>query len=455
MLYNRKMVHEGIFKAYDIRGIYPSEIDEDAVYRIAQAYAKFLNPKRVVLGRDVRVSGKSLFDAAARGLTEHGVHVTDIGVVTTDMMYFAAAAYDADGGITISASHNPAEYNGLKFVRKGGVPISGDSGMKEIKRLVLEGYAYRAGDPGEISAKEILPDYLAKCLSFIDAGSLKPLRVVANGMFGPAVQNLAAANLPITVIPLNEVPDGTFPKGQPDPLQEKNREETVALIQQVKPDLGAAWDADADRFFLFDETGRYIPGYYLTAFFGEYFARKHPNARVIHDARLVWAVEERVKAAGGLPLSNKAGHSFIKERMRKEDAVFAGEMSGHYYFRDFYYADNGLIPFLLVLQIVSETGRNVSALFEPYFQSYFISGEINVKLARQDAVPEILARIEAAYPDARTDKMDGLSLGYADWRANVRGSNTEPLLRLNVEARSPDVLKDRTSELKSLIESSA
>jgi phosphomannomutase len=449
-VYTKVMVNESIFKAYDIRGVYPTEINEDAAYGIAQAYAKFLNAKTVVLGRDVRVSGPSLFQAVAQGLMDHGVNVIDIGVVTTDMMYFAAANYPCDGGITVSASHNPKEYNGLKLVRKGAVPISGDTGINEIKKLVQEGYRYEEPLKGVLQSKEITQDYLKKCLSFINAGELKSLRVVANAMFGPALQNVMKAKLPILLMMLNEVPDGTFPKGQPDPLQEKNQAETIALIQEKKPDMGVAWDADADRFFLFDENGRNIPGYYLTAFLGKYFADKIPGAKIIHDPRLTWAVEEEVRAVGGVAIASKCGHSFIKERMRKEDVVFAGEMSGHYYFRDFYFCDNGLIPFLMILEIVSKSGKKVSELFNHYFEKYPISGEINIKLAPGQSVPEMLARIEKTYPDAKIQKIDGLSLEYPTWRANVRGSNTEPLLRLNMEARDRITLERELPKLKAL-----
>jgi phosphomannomutase len=435
------MIAENIFKAYDIRGIFPDEIDEEACYRIAQAYAKFLNPKKVVLGRDVRTSGPALFAAVAQGLLDHGVDVIDIGVVTTDTMYFAAANYPVDGGITVSASHNPKEYNGLKMVRKGALPISGDTGINDIKKLVVEGYSYLAPEKGTLRTMDVLEDYLAKCLSFIDVTALAPLKVVANGMNGPAVQNVMRAKLPILLVTMNETLDGTFPKGQPDPMQEKNRAETMAMIGSVKPHLGAAWDADADRFFLFDETGRFIPGYYLTAFLGARFAARYPGAAVLHDARLTWAIEDSVRDVGGRTVSTKAGHSFIKERMRNEDAVFAGEMSGHFYFKDFFYCDNGLIPFLLMLEIASTAGKKVSELFDPYFEKYPISGEINLKLSPDRPVAAILEAVEAKHKDAKIEKIDGLSIEYPTWRANLRGSNTEPLLRLNLEARDRTTLE--------------
>ena len=444
-------MNPAIFRAYDIRGVYPTDINEEVAYKTAQAYAKLFSPKTVVLGRDVRTSGPMLFVATAEGFMDHGVNVIDIGVITTDMLYFAAATLICDGGITVSASHNPREFNGMKLVRAGAVPISGDSGIKEIQELVMSGYGNKVEQKGVMRKQDITEAYLKKCLSFIDIAKIKPLKVVANGMFGPAIQNIQKLNLPIKLVLLNEIPDGTFPKGQPDPLQEQNRIETSELISREKPDFGVAWDADADRFFLFDENGRYISGYYVTAFLGEYFAKKNLGSKVINDVRLTWAVADLVRSAGGQALENKAGHAFIKERMRKEDAVFGGEMSGHYYFRDYFYADNGLIPFLLILQIVSESGRKVSELFQPLFRKYFISGEINISLPDFDSAKSILTRIEAQYPAIKKNYVDGLSLEEKEWRANIRPSNTEPLLRLNVEAKSEELMKQKTEEILNLI----
>ncbi len=445
-------MNPAIFKAYDIRGIYPEDIDEKAVYAIAQAYSKMYSPKVVVLGRDVRLSGPALCRAAAQGFMDHGVNVIDIGVITTDMLYFAAGAYPVDGGMSITASHDKREYNGIKMVRAHAVAISSDSGLSDIKKLVEGGYAHKAEIAGQVSGKEIMSDYLKKCLEFIDISKLKPLRIVINGMNGPVLRNIRNANLPFQIIPLNEEMDGSFPKGQPDPLQEQNRVETEELVKKEKPDFGVAWDADADRFFLFDENGRYIPGYYITAFLGEYFAKKNPGARVVSDLRLTRATIDLVGAAGGSTIENKAGHTFIKERMRKEDAVFGGEMSGHYYFRDYFYADNGLIPFLTISQIVSESGRKVSELFEPLFQKYFISGEINTYLKDIFDSENVLARLERRYADARMNNMDGISIEYPDWRANLRFSNTgERMLRLNLEAKSRELMQQKTEEILGLI----
>lgn len=446
-------MNQSIFKAYDIRGIYPSEIDEHAVYKIAQAYAKFIQPKTVVLGRDVRTSGVKLWEAAKKGLIDHGVEVIDIGVIATDMLYFAVAHYGYDGGITISASHNPAEYNGMKMVRAGAVPISGDSGLKDIQKLVKADYSHKAEVAGQFSKLEIQEEYVAKCLSFINPGKVKPFKIVANAMFGPAMENVGHMDLPLKYKLINEIPDGSFPKGPPDPLLEQNRTETTDLIIQEQADFGVAWDGDADRFFLFDENGRFIPGYYLTAFLGEYFSKKNPGNKIITDARLVWATLDKVNAAGGVVLLNKAGHSFIKERMHQEDAVFAGESSGHYYFKDYFYCDNGLIPFLLLLEIFSNLpdGQKISEVFDPYFEKYLISGEINNRLPSQTNIPKLLNKIAHHFLECKVDNIDGLSLEHLDWRANIHASNTEPLLRLNVEGKNPEILRQSTEEILRLI----
>jgi phosphomannomutase len=444
-------INSGIFKAYDIRGIYPTELNESAVYAIAQAYCKFFSPKKVVLGRDVRLSGPSLFASLAKGFTDHGVEVVDIGVITTDMLYFATAAYDFDGGIIVSASHNPREYNGLKLMLAGAVAVSNETGITEIREITQSGYAYKAPTPGRISTRSIRAEYLAKCLSLVDLEEMAPLRVVVNGMFGPVVQNIEALGLPLELVKLNALPDGSFPKGSPDPLLPENRVETEAMTRSSHVAFGAAWDGDADRFFLFDDTGRFVPGYFVTAFLGAYFSKRSPGARIIYEPRLTWATEESVRAAGGVPLINRVGHSFIKARMRAEDAIFGGENSGHFYFRDFYYADNGLIPFLLLLEIISKTGKKSSELFEPYFKKYAPSDELNVPLASVKQAEQILKKIEFHFPDAVTEHIDGLSIGYTKWRANIRASNTQPLLRVNIEARTPDILAQKTTELMKLI----
>ncbi|MFZ2149726.1 MAG: phosphomannomutase/phosphoglucomutase [Minisyncoccia bacterium] len=440
-----------IFHAYDIRGIYPEQINPTITYKIAQAFAKFTNPQTVVLGRDVRTSGPVLFEAVKNGLIDHGIDVIDIGVITSDMLYFAVANYGYDGGIIVSASHNPKEFNGLKLVRQNAVPVSGDNGIYDIRDIVRTGYEYNSLVKGSIFIKDIFNDYLDKCVSFVDLGKIRPLKVLANGMNGIAVQNILKAKLPVEIIALNETPNGDFPKGAPDPLLKENREETEAMIKREKVDIGAAWDADADRFFIFDETGRFIPPYYLSAFLSEYFCKKNPGAVIVHDLRLKWAIEDKVKAAGGKTVSIKAGRAYFNPEMLMQGAVFASETSGHYYFKDFYSTDNGLVPFLLVLQIVSERGLKVSELFNEYFLKYPVSGEINFNLPSRELTLPILEKIKEKYFDAKIDNIDGISIEYSDWRANIRGSNTEPLLRLNLEAISQDVVEQKTKELLELI----
>ncbi|HEX5429915.1 MAG TPA: phosphomannomutase/phosphoglucomutase [Patescibacteria group bacterium] len=449
-----------IFKAYDIRGIYPSEINEELAYGIAQAYAKFLNPKTVALGFDVRTSSPALFEAAKQGLVDHGVNVVDIGMISTDMLYFAVANYGYDGGIIISASHNPKEYNGMKLTREQAIPISGDTGIGDIKNSVIMGYEYKADQPGTVSSKNIADDYIKKCLSFVDVAKIsakggsasggKPLKVVANAMFGLALTQVAHMNLPVKLIELNENPDGNFPKGQPDPLQVQNQQETKEVIQKEHPDLGVAWDADADRCFFFDENGRFLPPYYVSAVLSEYFCKREPGATIVHDIRLRWAIEDKVKASGGKTMAIKAGRAYFNPEMRKDNAVFASETSGHYYFRDYFSSDNGLIPFLIMLEIVSQAGVRVSELFDEYFENYPVSGEINTKASDLEQVKPLLEKIEqhfAADPKVKLDKTDGISIEGQDWRANIRGSNTEPLIRTNVEAKNPKVLLSATEEV--------
>ncbi|PIR87642.1 MAG: phosphomannomutase [Candidatus Harrisonbacteria bacterium CG10_big_fil_rev_8_21_14_0_10_45_28] len=444
-------MNQSIFKAYDIRGIYPTDIDEDLAYKIAQAYCKLFQPKKIALGKDVRLSGPSLFSAMVKGFTNHGVDVVDVGTITTDMLYFVSSAYDFDGGISITASHNPREYNGMKLMKRAGRPVSGETGIQEIKDIVLSNYSFKADIQGTVSQKNIQAEYLAKCLSLVDAKNIKPMKVVVNGMFGPVIQNIKKLNLPLKLVELNSVPDGSFPKGSPDPLLPENRTETIEVIKKSEVAFGGAWDGDGDRFFLFDENGRFIPGYFLTAFLGKYFAQKKSGTKIIYDPRLTWATEDAVRQAEGEPLVNRVGHSFIKERMRAEDAVFAGENSGHFYFKDFYYADNGLLPFLLILEIISKSGERVSELFNPYFEKYFIIDETNFNLGSQDKIDNTIKKIEEYYKDGKIEKIDGVSVEYDSWRANIRSSNTQPLLRLNIEAKTKDLLEKKFKEISALI----
>ncbi|MDY7031620.1 MAG: phosphomannomutase/phosphoglucomutase [Thermodesulfobacteriota bacterium] len=439
-------INETIFKAYDIRGIYPDEIDEDTAYNIAQAYVEFVDPKEVVLGKDVRLSSPSLWQAAASGVTDAGVNVIDIGTISTDMLYFAVAKYGYGGGITVSASHNPVQYNGMKVVREKAIPISSDTGLQEILKIVLQSRTIKAKKKGHITKRDIRDAYLKHVRSFIDINAIQPLKVVANANFGLAgeVARELTVDMPIEIIGINFTPDGSFPKGRPDPLIPENRQETIHAVKEAGADFGVAWDADADRCFFFDETGEFIQGYFITALLAGTFLKRFPGSKIIFDPRLTWANIDTVKENGGIPLINKCGHAFFKERMRREDAVFAGEMSAHYYFRDNYYADNGMIPFMMMLEILSSSGKSLSQLIKPLTNKYFISGEINREVKDTE---RILKEIERKYRDAAVDHMDGLSIEYSDWRFNLRPSNTEPLLRLNLEARSQSLMIEKRDEL--------
>jgi phosphomannomutase len=447
------MINASIFKAYDVRGVYPTEINEDAVYKIAQAYAKVIKPKgTVVLGKDVRLSSHDLWQSAAKGLTDAGIDVADIGTISTDMLYFSVAKYGYSGGMTITASHNPKEYNGIKFIREKAIAISGDTGIMEMRDQALKDEQIIEPEKGEITKKEILADYANHCLSFIDPKLIKPMRIVANANFGMAgvAVNKILENLPVTIIPLDFEPNGNFPKGKPDPMIPERRQETSELVRSQQADLGVAWDADADRCFIFDENGDFVDGYYLTAILAQIMLEKFGNKskKIIYDPRLTWAVENTVKNFKGEALINKPGHAFIKDRMRKEDALFAGETSGHFYFRDNFYCDNGMIPLLLILQELSVKGIKMSDLVKPYREKYFISGEINTTVNDPDVV---LKNAEDKYSSGKIEYIDGVSVGYSDWRFNLRKSNTEPLIRLNVEAKSQKLVDEKVKELLTLI----
>lgn len=440
-----------IFRSYDIRGIYPKQINADVAYKIAQAYCKFVSPKKVVLGRDVRISGPELFEAAKHGLLDHGVDVVDIGIVSTDMMYFAVANYGFDGGLTITASHNPKEYNGCKMVRKGGLPISSDSGIFDIRDIVAGGYVFKSPTAGQVEQKNILDGYIKKTISLVDEASLKKFKVLTNTNFGTAGTALRALAqyLPLELTVLNEEQNGEFPKGRPDPLIPSNRDETIAALKAGNYDLGVMWDSDADRVFFLDETGRFLSGYFTSAVLAEYFLKKTPGAKVIVDMKLNWAIIDTVQKAGGVALGNKTGHSYFKERMIKENAVFGGEISGHYFFKDFFFMDSGMIPFVIILEIMSQTGKKLSEIYQPYFDRYFAIDETNVPVKD---INQTIESVKARYQDAKQSFIDGISLEYPTWRANVRMAANEPLVRLNVEAKDPETLKQKTAELLALIQ---
>ena len=446
------------FKAYDIRGRMPDEMNEEIVYRIGRAYAEFLKPSQVVIGRDVRLSSGALSAALSRGLTDAGVDVFDIGLCGTEEVYFATFNNSMDGGIMVTASHNPMDYNGMKLVREGARPISGDTGLLTIKKLVEENHFTDANTGAKAKGKVTTLDnrdaYIQHLLGYVDIRRLKPLRVVVNsgnGCAGPVI-DLLESHLPFEFIRVNHAPDGTFPNGIPNPLLPENRAATSQAVIGNNADAGIAWDGDFDRCFLFDEKGGFIEGYYIVGLLASSVLSSHPGSRIIHDPRLTWNTIDLVRQAGGIPVQSKTGHAFIKERMRTEDAVYGGEMSAHHYFREFAYCDSGMIPWLLVLEIMCRTGKPLSALVGERIRLFPASGEINRRLKDPEAA---IKRIEENYlcNVLDVDHTDGLSMEFEKWRFNLRSSNTEPVVRLNVESRGDEQLMlQRTSEILSFID---
>ena len=442
------------FKAYDVRGRVPAELNDDLAYRIGLAYAAFLAPARVAVGRDVRASSLSLADALAAVLKDRGVEVWDLGLCGTEQVYFYTAHLGLDGGIMVTASHNPPDYNGMKFVRQGSRPLSGDSGLKDIAALVA-GPKIPPSQKAEglRKAADSLAAYTAHLLSYVDLKVLQPLKVVVNagnGCAGPVLDRMEG-HLPFQFIKINHAPDPTFPQGVPNPLLPENRQVTAEAVRAHGADVGLAWYDDFDRVFFFDEQGNFIESYYLVGFLAQARLARYPGGAIIHDPRLTWNTMEMVRQAGGRPIMSKTGHAFIKERMRAEDAVYGGEMSGHHYFRDFAYCDSGMIPWLLVLELMCRQGQPLSALLQERMRRYPVSGEINRQLKDPDAA---LARVEAYYQGkyAALDRTDGLSLEFTDWRFNLRKSHTEPVLRLNVETRQDQaLLKEKTAEVLELM----
>ncbi len=443
------------FKAYDLRGRIPTELNDDVVYRVGRAYAEFLKPKRVVVGRDIRLSSEGLTDALCRGLMDGGADVFDIGICGTEGVYFATFDGKYDGGIMVTASHNPPDYNGMKFVREESKPISGDNGLKEIRAIAERG---EFGEPKVRGRRERIataPAYVAHLLSYVDLAKLKPLRIVVNAGNGGAgtFVDLLEPHLPFEFIKVHHQADGHFPNGIPNPMIEENRAPTVAAIRAHRADLGLAWDGDFDRCFFFDETGQFIEGYYIVGLLASVLLRGEPGGKVVHDPRLTWNTIEIVRAAGGEAVESKSGHAFIKQRMREADAVYGGEMSAHHYFRRFAYCDSGMIPWLLMTQILSETGRSLSSLVGERIAAFPASGEINYRVPDSAAA---MAAIESRYAGSALaiDRTDGQSYEFADWRFNLRTSNTEPLLRLNVEARgSEPLMRTRTREIFEILKS--
>lgn len=426
------------FKAYDIRGKLGEELNDDIAYRIGRAYAEFIKPKTVVLGSDIRLTSEPLKLAIAKGLMDGGADVIDIGMTGTEEIYFAASHLDVDGGIEVTASHNPLDYNGMKLVKRGAKPISGDTGLHEIKRLAEINEFPAITHRGNMTKQSILKPYVEHLISYINAKAIKPLKLVVNagnGAAGHVIDALEASfkslNIPVQFIKVHHEPNGNFPNGIPNPLLPENRAATSNAVLEHQADMGIAWDGDFDRCFLFDEHGEFIEGYYIVGLLAETFLAKNPGEKIIHDPRLTWNTIDVVKNAGGIPVQSKTGHAFIKERMRAENAIYGGEMSAHHYFRDFAYCDSGMIPWLLVAELLSTSNKPLSKLVSERIAKFPCSGEINFKV---NSVKDSLRQVSQYFAQVGgvLDETDGLSLEFTDWRFNLRGSNTEPLLRLNV-----------------------
>lgn len=437
------------FKAYDIRGRLPDELNDDVAYRVGRAYAEFLKPEKVVVGHDIRLTSAELTDALANGLMDAGVDVIHIGQCGTEEIYFATFHLGVDGGICVTASHNPKDYNGMKLVKKGSRPISGDTGLNDIKKMAEANDFVPVGKRGTLEHLDNRAPYIEHLLGYVEKDKLKPLKVVVNAGNGGAGMVIDAIEsfLPFEFIKVHHEPDGNFPHGVPNPLLEENRPPTEAAIKEHGADLGIAWDGDFDRCFFFDSTGRFIEGYYLVGLLAETFLLKNPGSKIVHDPRLTWNTEAICEKMGGKAIQSKTGHAFIKERMRSEDAVYGGEMSAHHYFRDFAYCDSGMIPWLLVTELMSRTGKSLAELVDECIELFPCSGEINNKIEDPKAA---LAAVESHYKDSATavDYTDGLSMSFGDWRFNLRMSNTEPVVRLNVETRGNySLMEEKRDEL--------
>jgi phosphomannomutase len=451
------MLDPKVFKAYDVRGLYPSELDEEGAFAIGRAFVEQFEPKSIAVGRDMRVSSPPMAAAVIQGATEGGSEVKDIGMIGTEMLYFAVGELGLDGGITITASHNPKNYTGMKIVRRGALPVGGDSGLFEIRdgALALSGQSL-SGQGGQTPVAEkvdIYPAFVEKVLSFIDPSAVKPLRIVidaANGMAG-AMLTPVLERLPVDAVPCFFEPDGTFPNHEPNPLLPENREFIIGKVLEEKADLGIAFDGDADRCLFVDDTGEFVPGDFVTALLAESILEREPGAKIIYDVRASWAVRDTIERAGGIPLMNRVGHAFIKLRMREAGAVFAGEVSGHYYFRDFNQADSGTIPALLMLELVSKRDKRLSELLRLYRERYFLTGELNMPV--EDVALKLQELKEHFAGQGEISHLDGISVTADDWHMNVRPSNTEPLLRLNLEALDPKLMEQKRDEALTVIRS--
>jgi len=454
-----------VFKAYDVRGIYPTELDEEGAFAIGRAYVEQFEPRRIAVGRDMRLSSPTITRALIDGAAGAGAEVLDLGLVGTEMVYFAVGELGLDGGIAVTASHNPKQYTGMKIVRRGALPVGGESGLLDVRdRAMTQGDASRGqtleqeprrlSTAGEVQEYDVWPAYVERVLSFVDPASLEPMRVVidaANGMAGSMLPPVLE-RLPIEPVRCYFELDGSFPNHEPNPLLPENREFIVGRVKEERADLGVAFDGDADRCFFVDDTGEFVPGDFVTALLAEAILEKQPGSKIIYDVRASWAVPETIERAGGTPLINRVGHAFIKHRMRAEDAAFGGEVSGHYYFREFSQADSGVVPFLLMLELLSKRGKKLSEVLRPYRERYFLTGELNTPVAD---VPLKLQELKERYgrPPARVSHLDGISIEAGNWHMNVRPSNTEPLLRLNLEARSASEMEQRRDEVLAAIRS--
>jgi phosphomannomutase len=447
------MLDPKVFKAYDIRGIYPTELDEDGAYAIGRAFVEQFEPRRIAIGHDMRVSSPGMAEAVTKGAADAGADVLSLGLAGTEMLYFAVGDLKLDGGVAVTASHNPKDYTGLKIVRGGALPVGGESGLLEIRDRALRIDRSEGDKRGKVEPYDIWPAWVERVLSFVEIEAIKPLRVVidaANGMAGVMLPRVLE-RLPIDAVRCFFEPDGTFPNHPPNPLLPENREFIVAKTLEEGADLGAAFDGDADRCFFVDDTGEFVPGDFVTALLAASLLEKEPGAKIIYDLRASWAVPETIERAGGVPLINRVGHAFIKQRMRKEGAAFGGEVSGHYYFRDFSQADSGVVPFLLMLELISKEGRKLSEILADYRSRYFLTGEINTEVA--DVAGKLQELKRRFGSEGEVSELDGLSVDAGDWHMNVRPSNTEPLLRLNLEARTPELMESKRDEVLAVIRS--
>jgi len=440
-----------VFKAYDVRGTYGVEIDEDGAYAVGRAYAEQFEPRQIVVGHDMRLSSPSISAAVVEGALDGGTDVIDIGLAGTEMVYFTVGSLGLDGGIAVTASHNPKEYTGMKIVREGALPVGGESGLFDVRDRALRGFGTVARR-GERTERDVYPEYVERVLSFVDVSAVAPLKIVvdaANGMAGAMLPPVLERLPTIEVVRCNFELDGSFPNHEPNPLLPENREFIIRSTRDQHADFGVAFDGDADRCFFVDDTAEFVPGDFATALFAETVLAREPGAKIIYDVRASWAVPETIEAAGGVPLVNRVGHAYIKHRMRAEDAAFGGEVSGHYYFRDFCQADSGVVPFLLMLELVSRSGKKLSEILRRFEERYFVTGELNTPVA--DVELKLRELEERFGPEGTVSHLDGVSVDADGWHFNVRPSNTEPLLRLNLEARSRELMERKRDEVLGVI----